>query len=74
MMLGIWLVNYRKENMNKEYENAYARPGTGDDFGEYSYLYTECNNWWYSVNPDPMRRNNCICPKCGKTVRVIVPD
>ena len=36
---------------NNEYENGYARPGTGDDFGEYSYLYTECGNWWYSVNP-----------------------
>ena len=29
----------RKSN---EYEIADARPGTGDDFGEYSYLYTEC--------------------------------
>ena len=28
---------------------------------------------WYSVNTDPMRRNGCICPKCGKIVQVIVP-
>ena len=40
----------RKSN---EYEMAYARPGTGDDFGEYSYLYTQCGNWWYSVNTNP---------------------
>ena len=61
---------------NKSYidtEKAYARPETGDDFGEYSYLYTECGNFWYSVDPNPMRRDSCICPKCGKTVRVIVP-
>ena len=61
---------YEKSN---EYEMAYARPGTDDDFGEYSYLYTECGNWWYSVNTNPMRRDGCICPKCGKTVRVVVP-
>lgn len=57
-----------------KYENAYARPGTGDYFGEYSYLYTECGNWWYSVNTNPIRRDGCICPKCGKTVKVIVPE
>ena len=64
--------------MDKSYigkcENGYARPGTGDNFGEYSCLYTECGNWWYSVNTDPMRRDGCICPKCGKTVKVIVPE
>ena len=40
-----------------EFETGYARPGTGDNFGEYSYIYTECGNWWYSVNTDPMRRS-----------------
>ena len=61
----------RKSN---EYEMAYARPGTSDDFGEYSYLYTQCGNWWYSVNTNPMHRDGCICPKCGKTVRVVMPE
>lgn len=59
---------------NNEIEKAYARHGVGDDFGEYSYLYTECKNYWYSVNKDPMYRNGCRCPKCGKIVRVIMPD
>ena len=61
---------YEKSN---EYEMTYARPRISDDFGEYSYLYTECGNWWYFVNTNPMRRDGCICPKCGKTVRVVVP-
>ena len=37
------------------------------------FLLTECGNSWYSVNTDPMQRNGCICPKCGKIVQVIVP-
>lgn len=61
--------------MQKSYigvcENGYARPGTGDDFGEYSYIYTECGNWWYSVNTDPMHRDGCICPKCGKLLTLL---
>lgn len=57
-----------------ETEKAYARPAITDQIGEYSYLYTECKNWWYSVNTDPMYRNGCICPKCGKVVQVIMPD
>lgn len=52
-------------------EKAYPRQCTEDKDGEYRYLHTECGNYWYSVNPDPMRRNNCICPKCGKTVKVM---
>ena len=63
--------------MKKHYgetEKAYARPATTDKDGEYSYLYTECGNWWYSVKTNPMYRNNCICPKCGRTVKVIMPE
>lgn len=50
-----------------ETEKAIPRPATTDKEGEYSYLLTECGNVWYSVTKDPMYRNNCICPKCGKT-------
>lgn len=57
--------------MEYETENAYPRQSTTDKEGEYSYLYTECGNWWYSVNTDPVRRNNCICPKCKKVVKVV---
>ena len=46
--------------------------GTQDKDGEYSYLITECGTHWFSVNSYPMRRNGCICPKCGKTVKVII--
>lgn len=53
-----------------ETEKAIPRPATTDKDGEYSYLLTECGNMWYSVTKDPMYRNNCICPKCGKTVLV----
>ena len=49
-----------------ETEKAIPRPATTDKEGEYSYLFTECGNVWYSVTKDPMYRNNCICPKCGK--------
>lgn len=52
-------------------EKAYPRQSTADKDGEYSYLYTECGNWWYSVKTDPMYRDNCICPKCGKVVKVV---
>lgn len=45
----------RKSN---ECEIAYARPGIGDDFGEYSYLYTQCGNWWYSVNRSEIQFGN----------------
>lgn len=58
--------------MKREIENGYARPSTNDNFGEYSYVYTECGNWWYSVKTNPMSRDGCICPKCGKIVKVIV--
>lgn len=54
-------------------EKAYPKKSIRDKKGEYSYLYTECGNSWYSVNPNPMRRDGCICPKCGKIVNVIMP-
>ena len=59
--------------MNGETEEAYPRPCTTDKEGEYSYLLTECNNKWYSVTKNPMYRDGCICPKCGKIIRVIMP-
>ena len=60
--------------MINDCENGYARQGTCDDFGEYSYIYTECGNSWYSVDSNPMRRDGCICPNCGKIVKVVVPE
>lgn len=54
-------------------EKAYPRPAVGDKDGEYSYLFTECGNIWYSTTKDPMWRDNCICPKCGKIVKVVMP-
>ena len=41
--------------MQKETEKAYPQQSTADNDGEYSYLYSECGNSWYSVNTDPMR-------------------
>lgn len=55
-------------------EKAYARPSITDKEGEYSFLKTECGNIWYSINTNPMKRNGCICPKCGKTIEVIIPN
>lgn len=55
-----------------EFEKAYPRQSTADKNEEYSFLYTECGNLWYSVNTDPMKRDNCICPKCGRTVKVVM--
>lgn len=51
-------------------EKGYAWPSKTDHDGEYSFLLTECGNSWYSVNTDPMYRNGCICPKCGKLYRL----
>ena len=59
--------------IEREVENAYARPSTVDKDGEYSYLHTDCGNWWHSVDHNPMHRDGCLCPKCGKVVKVIVP-
>ena len=56
-----------------ETEKAYPRPATTDKEGEYSYLFTECGNRWYSTTTDPMYRDGCICPKCGKVIKVIMP-
>ncbi|MBD5534574.1 MAG: hypothetical protein HDQ99_02720 [Lachnospiraceae bacterium] len=58
--------------MRNETEKAYPQQSTVDKDEEYSYLYTECGNSWYSVNTDPMHRDNCICPKCGRTVKVVM--
>ena len=59
--------------MSEEMEKAYAWPSTTDRDGEYSFLLTECGSSWYSANTDPMYRNGCICPKCGKIVQVVIP-
>lgn len=56
-----------------ETERAYPRPATTDKNGEYSYLFTECGNTWYSTEKNPMWRDNCICPKCNKIIKVIMP-
>lgn len=60
--------------MKNETEKAYPRQSTADKDNEYSYLFTECGNWWYSVNTNPMRRDNCKCPKCGRIVKVIMEN
>ena len=57
----------------EETEKAYPRPAVTDKEGEYSYLFTECGNRWYSTTTDPMYRDGCICPKCGKVIKVIMP-
>lgn len=41
-----------------------------DKSGTGSWIITECGNRWYSGCSDPMRRNGCLCPKCGKTIVV----
>lgn len=58
--------------IRNETEKGYPRQSTADKDGEYRYLYTECGNLWYSVNIDPMYRDNCICPKCGRVVKVVM--
>ena len=60
--------------MSTEIEKAYAWQSKMDQPEEYSFLLTECGNSWYSVNTNPMHRDGCICPKCGKIVRVVVPN
>lgn len=55
-----------------EYENGYPRKATCDKGDEYSFIFTECGNYWYSINNDPMYRNNCKCPKCGKYVKIVI--
>lgn len=62
-----------KSGMKFKTEKAYACPSKTDQPGEYSFLMTECGNSWYSVNTNPMYRDGCICPKCGKIVRVVIP-
>lgn len=69
---SIGVINKTMKNI--ETEKAYAWPSKTDHDGEYSFLLTECGNSWYSVNTDPMHRNGCICPKCGKIVQVVVPE
>lgn len=54
-------------------EKAYPRQAKDDKEGEYSYLYTECNNFWYSRTKNPMFRDNCICPKCKRVIKVVMP-
>jgi hypothetical protein len=57
-----------------EFEKAYPMKSTKCKEGEYRFLRTECGNSWYSVKTDPMKRDGCICPKCGRTVRVVMEE
>lgn len=79
------LTEYRKQgntkqsyknfyNNYKKTERAYPIKSTMCRNGEYRFLRTECGNSWYSVNPNPMKRDGCICPKCGRTVKVVMPE
>lgn len=61
-----------KATRYNENENGYPRQGTGDEEGEYSYIFTQCGNYWYSVNKNPMKRDRCVCPKCGRIVQVVM--
>lgn len=42
--------------------------------GEVSWIQTECGNSWYMHKRYPFDANGCICPKCGKTIKLIVDD
>ena len=61
-----------KATRYNETENGYSRQGIGDKDGEYSYIFNECGNYWYSVNTNPMKRDRCVCPKCGRIVKVVM--
>lgn len=58
----------------KETEAGYPMKCSGDGFGEYRYIKTYCGNMWYSINPNPMRRDGCICPNCGRTIKIFMPE
>lgn len=57
----------------RETELGYPRKSNTDGPGEYSYIFTECKNMWYSVRNNPMGRDECLCPKCGKIIKVVMP-
>lgn len=57
-----------------EKEKAVPRRSTVDEDGKYSYLLTECKNWIYCLDGSYMKYNNCICPKCGKTILIQQPQ
>lgn len=61
-----------KATRYNETENGYPRQGIGDKDGEYSYIFTHCGNYWYSVNKNPMKRDRCVCPKCGRIINVVM--
>ena len=69
--MGLTILNMIARSRETEY--GYARRSNKDKDGEYSYIITECDNAWYSVKTDPMLRNNCLCPKCGRRVMVVIP-
>ena len=47
-------------------EKYVTRPSTG---GNGIYFFTSvCGNIMYYCNYNPMKYNNCICPKCGRTL------
>lgn len=41
----------------KETEAGYPTKCSGDGFGEYRYIKTYCGNMWFSIDPNPMRRD-----------------
>lgn len=59
---------------SNETEYGYAHQSNLNKNGEYSYIITECNNVWYSVKTNPMLRDGCLCPKCGRTIKIIIPN
>ena len=61
-----------KATRYNEIENGYPRRGVGDKEGEYSYIFTQCGNYWYSVNTNHLKRDRCVCPKCGRIIKVVM--
>ena len=59
------LIQKGESGLKQDIVDAMAK---GDKEGEYSYLFTECGNTWYSTTKNPMYRDNCICPKCRKKI------
>ena len=48
----------------KANQNAETYQYTSDMSGEGMWFHTDCDNWMYSVNSDPMFYHGKLCPKC----------
>lgn len=58
--------------MNKETENGYPLQGRDDKPGKYSFVGTDrCGNIMYLGGRNYMEMDGRICPKCGRTIKVL---